>query len=96
MAMLQEETVISRPDIEEIERLMLLRAFHRRERRTGEWVMVPDWARLAKEAGMSTTQVYRIRDREVDPRLGTLSKLATALCVLSRDIITDEPEQPRP
>ena len=66
-------------DISECERLMELRDIRSRYA-------------LAKLAGMAPRHVYRIWDREVDPTLGTMAKIAHALGVRVRDILIDEPD----
>ena len=81
---------VARPNVEEIERLMLLRGFTRRQRQGKEWILVPHWANLAREAGITPTTIYPIRDGESDPKLGTLGRIARALGVLARDIIDEE------
>ena len=81
---------VTRPNVAEIERLMLLRGFTRRQRQGGDWVDVPHWANLARAAGITPTTIYPIRDGESDPRLGTVGAIARALGVFSRDIIDEE------
>jgi len=81
--------VDDRPDVAEIGRLMLLRGIHRRERRGGQWVDVPDWSGLAKRAGLDPSTVYYLRDNRGSPRLVTIGAIARALGVKVRDLLLD-------
>ena len=81
---------VARPNITEIERLMLLRGFTRRQSRGREWVLVPHWSKLAHESGITPAAIYSIRDGDSDPKVGTLGRIARALGVFSRDIIDEE------
>ena len=90
MIALPSVEAVARPNIEEIERLMLLRGFTRRERRGQEWARVPDWANLARDAGLSPGAGYKLRDGHSSPTLRTLSAVARALGAMTRDIIDEE------
>ena len=81
---------VARPNVTEIERLMMLRGYTRRKRLDGEWTLLPDWANLSRDSGLTPGAGYDIRDGKGSPRLVTLSSIAKTLGAMTRDIIDEE------